>query len=142
MAMDCVIRENQLQAEDFVRLFSTTGWGACPLDMAETSLAHSYATFSVMHDGQVIAMARLLGDGAMAFFLKDLIVAPDYQGHGIGRALLSHVEDYIRRQLKPGWRSYFQLMSAKGKEGFYQKMGYTAHPNEHGGPGMSKWLIG
>ena len=110
--------------------------------MAETSLAHSYATFSVMHDGQVVAMARLLGDGAMAFFLKDLIVAPEYQGHGIGRALLSHVEDYIRRQLKPGWRSYFQLMSARGKEGFYQKMGYTAHPNEHGGPGMSKWLIG
>ena len=27
MAMDCVIQENQLQAEDFVRLFEAAGWG-------------------------------------------------------------------------------------------------------------------
>lgn len=85
-------------------------------------------------------MARLLGDGAMSFFLKDFVVEPEYQGQGIGRVLLTHIEEYIRSQLKPGWEGYLQLVSSKGKENFYSKLGYATHPHEHSGPGMSKWI--
>lgn len=134
------ILDNELQADDFIRLFASAGWGEVPKDMVETSLANSYATFSVKSGDKVIAMARLLGDGAMSFFLKDLVVEPDCQGSGIGRVLLAHVEEYIRAKLKPGWKGYLQLVSAKGKEEFYQRLGYIAHPHEHSGPGMSKWL--
>lgn len=138
--MEYTILDNKLLADDFIRLFASAGWGECPKDIVETSLQNSYATFSITKGDEVIAMARLLGDGAMAFFLKDLIVAPEYQGSGIGSALLAHVEEYIRGQLRPGWKGYLQLMSAKGKEGFYQKQGYIAHPYEHGGAGLSKWI--
>ena len=138
--MEYIILDNELQADDFIRLFASAGWGEVPKDMVETSLANSYATFSVKSGVKVIAMARLLGDGAMSFFLKDLVVDPDCQGCGIGRVLLTHVEEYIRAQLKPGWKGYLQLVSAKGKEEFYQRLGYIAHPHEHSGPGMSKWL--
>lgn len=138
--MEYRIIENQLKAEDFIRLFSGAGWGELSRDMVETALANSYATFSVESENRVIAMGRLLGDGAMSFFLKDLVVEPEYQGHGIGRALLAHIEDYIRRRLKPGWNGYLQLMSAKGKEGFYSALGYAVHPHEHSGAGMSKWI--
>ncbi len=138
--MQYVILDHQLQAEDFIRLFASVGWGELPSDRVETCLANSYATFSVQCEGKTIAMARLLGDGAMSFFLKDFAVDPEYQGHGIGRALLTHVEDYIRAQLKPEWEGYLQLVSAKGKEAFYQKLGYAVHPHEHSGPGMSKWI--
>ena len=138
--MEYIILDNELQADDFIRLFASAGWGEVPKDMVETSLANSYATFSVKSGDKVIAMARLLGDGAMSFFLKDLVVDPDCQGCGIGRVLLTHVEEYIRAKLKPGWKGYLQLVSAKGKEEFYQRLGYIAHPHEHSGPGMSKWL--
>ena len=138
--MQYMILDNQLQVEDFIRLFAGAGWGELPWDMVETSLANSYATFSVKSGDKVIAMARLLGDGAMSFFLKDFVVEPEYQGSGIGRVLLTHVEEYIRAQLKPGWEGYLQLVSSKGKEGFYQKLGYAVHPHEHSGPGMSKWI--
>lgn len=138
--MEYVILDNQLQADDFIRLFESAGWGKVPQDMVETSLANSYATFSVKSGDKVIAMARLLGDGALSFFLKDLVVEPECQGSGIGRVLLTHVEEYIRAQLKPGWQGYLQLMSAKEKEPFYQKLGYVAHSHEHSGAGMSKWI--
>ena len=138
--MEYVILDNQLQADDFIRLFESAGWGKVPQDMVETSLANSYATFSVKSGDKVIAMARLLGDGALSFFLKDLVVEPECQGSGIGRVLLTHVEEYIRAQLKPGWQGYLQLMSAKEKEPFYQKLGYVAHPHEHSGAWMSKWI--
>jgi len=138
--IDYEIYDNRLSTEDFIRLWSGTGWGELSRDMVQTALDGSYASFSVEHDGCVIAMARLLGDGAMAFFLKDLVVAPEYRGHGIGQALLAHVEDYIRAQLQPGWNGYLQLVSSKGKEGFYLQQGYAAHPHEHSGSGMSKWI--
>ena len=68
--MEYVILDNQLQADDFIRLFESAGWGKVPQDMVETSLANSYATFSVKSGDKVIAMARLLGDGALSFFLQ------------------------------------------------------------------------
>ncbi|MBQ9927250.1 MAG: GNAT family N-acetyltransferase [Lachnospiraceae bacterium] len=138
--MEYTILDNKLQADDFIRLFASAGWGELPQDMVEAALTNSYATFSVESEDKVIAMARLLGDGAMSFFLKDLVVEPEYQGSGIGRVLLTHVEEYIRAQLNPGWEGYLQLVSAKGKEEFYQKLGYAVHPHEHSGPGMSKWI--
>ncbi len=136
------IVDHQLNADDFIRLFAAAGWGELPRDMVEVVLRNSWATFSVHMDGETIAMARLLGDGAMSFFLKDFVVDPRYQGKGIGRSLLAHVENYIAAQLKPGWNGYLQLVSAKGKEGFYQHCGYALHPHEHSGAGMSKWING
>lgn len=138
--MQYMIFDNQLKTDDFIRLFASVGWGELSWDMVEKSLANSYATFSVKSGDKVIAMARLLGDGAMSFFLKDMVVEPEYQGSGIGRLLLTHVEEYIRVQLQPGWEGYLQLVSAKEKEKFYEKLGYAIHPHEHSGPGMSKWI--
>lgn len=134
------IINNQLNADEFIRLFASAGWGEPPRDMVETSLVGSWATFSVYREEKVIAMARLLGDGAMSFFLKDLVVEPQYQGQGIGRRLLQHVENYIADQLKPGWNGYLQLVSAKDRDAFYEKCGYASHPNDHSGAGMSKWI--
>lgn len=138
--MDFIILDNQLNADDFIRLFAAVGWGDVPRDMVETALRNSYATFSLVHESHVVGMARLLGDGAMAFFLKDLAVDPAYWGKGAGKLLLTHVEEYIRSQLQPGWAGYLQLVSAKGKEAFYCKAGYALHPHEHSGAGMSKWI--
>jgi GNAT superfamily N-acetyltransferase len=134
------IIDNQLNTDDFIRLFAAAGWGELPRALVEAALQGSWATFSVCMEGKTIAMARLLGDGAMSFFLKDFVVEPAYQGQGIGRQLLSHVENYIADQLKPGWNGYLQLVSAKGKEDFYAKCGYRIHPHDHSGPAMSKWI--
>lgn len=65
--MEYIILDNQLDTDDFIRLFASAGWGELPQDMVETSLANSYATFSVKNEDRVIAMARLLGNG---LFLK------------------------------------------------------------------------
>ncbi len=137
---DFIILENQLEADAFIRLFDSAGWGLLPKDIVEVSLKNSYVTFCVKDGEQVIAMARLLGDGGLAFFLKDLVVDPSYQGQGIGRRMMEHIENYIQSQLHDGWKSYFQLASAKGKEEFYRKLGYREHPNEHSGPAFSKWI--
>lgn len=140
--MDYIINENTLKTDDYIELFDSAGWGRPERGLVETSLKNSYATFEVRDGEKVIAMARIIGDGGMAFFLKDLIVLPEYQGKGVGSGLLKHIEEFIHSQLKDGWWSYFQLMSAKNKEGFYLKCGYKAHPHEHSGHGFTKIING
>ncbi len=136
--MEYRIEKNTLLPEEHMALWESAGWGSLDRDLVENSLRGSYATFAVRDGGRIIAMARLIGDGGMAFFLKDLVVSPYYQGKGIGRELLAHIEDFIRGELKEGWWSYLQLMSAKGKEEFYLKCGYKAHPHERSGAGFTK----
>lgn len=108
--------------------------------MVEISLKNSYAVFSVEIDGKVIGMARLLGDGAMAFYLKDLVILPEYQKQGIGKALMEYIQAYIMDKLEPGWIACLELMSAKGKETFYEKFGFEKRPTEYRGAGMMKML--
>ena len=138
--MEYRIIHDKLSTDDYIKLFSFAGWGEPDRGLVEKSLKNSYVTFSVTDGDKVIAMARLIGDGGMAFFLKDLIVAPEYQGKGVGRELMCHIEDYIRGELEEGWECRFQLISAKDKEEFYRKCGYIAHPHEHSGPGFTKLI--
>lgn len=136
--MEHIIEHNTLTPEEHMALWESAGWGSLDRELVDISLRNSYATFAVRNCGRIIAMARLIGDGGMAFFLKDLVVAPEYRGKGIGRELLVHIEDFIRGELKEGWWSFLQLMSAKGKEEFYLKCGYKAHPHERSGAGFTK----
>lgn len=136
--MNYIIEHNTLTPEEHMALWESAGWGTLDCELVKKSLRNSYATFVVRDGERIAAMARLIGDGGMAFFLKDLIVSPDYQGQGIGRELLAHIEDYIRGELKEGWWSFLQLISAKGKEEFYLKCGYKSHPHEHSGAGFTK----
>lgn len=138
--MSFTIHDGQLRTADFIRLFEDAGWGTLPQDVVAIALENSWATFTVESEGRVIAMARLLGDGVMSFFLKDVVVEQVHRGQGVGRLLMAHIEAYIRQRLHPGCEGYLQLVSAKGREGFYQRLGYALHPHEHSGAGMTKWL--
>ena len=134
------ILENVLTVTDFMKLYESAKWGKCREDIVQVSLKNSYATFAVMDGENVIGMARLLGDGGMAFYLKDFVILPEYQGKGIGRELLEYVQNYIRNELKDGWQTTLELISAKGKEEFYKKSGFEERPGKHMGAGMAKRL--
>lgn len=129
------ILENVLTAEDYVRLFQDAGWGDFEMSRAEILLKKSYVTFAAVENGTVIGMVRLLGDGVWSFFMKDLIVDASYQGQGIGRKLLVHLCDYVRKEAN-GYPVWLELSSVKGKEPFYEKCGFIRRPTEDRGCGM------
>lgn len=83
-----------------------------------------------------VGMARLTGDGAMTFLLKDVAVTPEAQGAGVGRLLVSAAEEFVRSSLKSGWAASLELLGATGKEGFYEKLGFRSDC----GTGMLKMI--
>ncbi len=62
-------------------------------------------------------MARVVGDGVKYFMVQDVVVLPDRQGHGIGRALLTRVLDLIAERARkigqPTVRSLEQMVQLK-----------------------------
>ena len=85
------IKKNVLSPEEYHRLFTSVGWEAPSIEQIKAALEHSLCTFSVCDGERVIGMARLLGDSAMTFYIKDLAVEKGYQGRGAGKLLMESI---------------------------------------------------
>lgn len=64
-----------------------------------------------------------------------MVIAPEYQGRGIGKAVAEKLLAYAQSRLPPGGRTSVQLIAAGGKEGFYEKLGFRKMPG--GGCGFA-----
>lgn len=134
------VQINELSPELYLCLYRSVGWDAPGLDQIEKALEGSLATFCACDGDMPVGMARLMGDGGMSFYIKDFAVLPDYQGQGVGRALMNAMESWIEKQLKPGWAVSLELISSKGRESFYAKFGFEQRPNDWDGAGMMKMV--
>lgn len=121
--------ENALEYEDYCRLRESVGW----LDFSETqtkkALCSSLYTVIATENNQTIGMGRLVGDG-MYDTVVDLVVHPLRQNRGIGSKIMSMIVDYVARETPAGGRSSVQPIAEKGKEAFYEKMGFKTIPHE------------
>lgn len=125
-------------AADFVHLRSKVGWGDLDLVVAKQSLEKSLFHVIIKDNHQVIAMGRVVGDGVMYFYIQDVIVDPEYQQQGLGHKIMLEIEKYLQSTTQQG--STVGLLSAKGKETFYQRFGYICRPNNTLGNGMCKFI--
>lgn len=118
------IVKNRLSTCDFIRLYEDAGWGALNESIVEKAIRNSYATFSLVNNDETIAMARILSDSAMVYYLKDFVVLSKYQRMGYGTTLIKYIIDYIKEDSPEGATSRLEIMSAGGKEPFYKKMNF------------------
>ncbi len=73
---------------------------------------------------RLVATARVLTDGAYYATIWDVIVDPEYQGYGIGRAVTHRaVAPFVGRGF-----SFIALFSAEGKHPFYERLGFVGQP--------------
>ena len=124
--------------EDFLTLRSKVGWGDLDANLAEKSLNNSLFHVIIRHENQLVGMGRVVGDGAMYFYIQDVIVDPSYQKLGIGAALMDKIEGYLSDATNQG--STIGLLAAQDKEAFYSRYGYTQRPNSSLGHGMCKFI--
>lgn len=71
--------DNILQAEDFVRLRIETGFAEIPVEHARKALQNGLINVSALYNGELVGMGRLVGDGAMYWYLQEIIVLPRFQ---------------------------------------------------------------
>ena len=132
---------NLLSAKEYCDLRSAVAWRPIPEDQARSGLDHSDFVVACRDGETIVGCARIFWDKGYIAYLADVMVKPAYQGQGIGKKLVEECISYIDRQLKEGWRIKIVIVSAKGKEPFYERFGFEIRPNENDGAGMQLWRV-
>ncbi len=121
--------DNILQAEDFIRLRIEAGFAEIPVKHARKALQNGLINVSAIYNGELVGMGRLVGDGAMYWYLQEIIILPKFQRKGIGTMIVNHLVDYAKANSVTGKFTTVGGVSAKGKEPFYDKMGFEIISN-------------
>ena len=121
------------EEQQFFALFETTGWNAnyqaTPQELSHM-LANTWYMLAAYDGERLVGFGRVVSDLVLHAMIYDMIVAPDYQGRGIGGEIL---ERLVGKCLQAGIRD-IQLFCARGKRAFYERRGFVARPDES--PGM------
>ena len=88
-----------------------------PADLRVTFKNSMYKCF-VLDAGVLVGAGRALADGVDCSYLCDVAIHPDYQGQGLGKAIIEKLV-----ALSAGHRKII-LYANPGKEGFYEKLGF------------------
>lgn len=132
--MHITIRPDALTAELYQSVRASAGFPRYAIEDVRVALAGGLYSVVAYVDGEAAGIGRLVGDGRIAFFVKDLVVLPRHQGLGVGAAVLEALLAKVRDLCCA--HAYVGLMSTPGKERFYESHGFIRRPAEGFGSGM------
>lgn len=121
------IKHNELTAEEFIFLWETV-WGKSPsLEQTELAMKHTLFRVSVFVNDEIIAMARMIGDLGLDYYIKDVVVRPEYQKKGIGKLLINELLKFIKENGVSGTDIFVELCAMPDKIPFYEKFGFETN---------------
>ncbi len=86
---------DSLDADELVKLYDAVGWTLYTGDPAALRRAIEQSSYVavIRGDGGLVGLVRGMSDDVSILYIQDLLVHPDRQGEGLGRALLDHIVD-------------------------------------------------
>lgn len=106
--------------EELVRLYKSVGWSTYTRDPEQLGIAirRSLRVVCARHEGVLVGLARVVGDGVTIIYVQDILVAPAHQGRGVGRLLMGRVlapYDSVRQKVlitddEPRQRGFYEAM--------------------------------
>ncbi|MDU5214723.1 MAG: GNAT family N-acetyltransferase [Finegoldia magna] len=97
---------------------------------AAIALEKSLFITSIYDGDKLIAMARVVGDGAISLVVTDVMVDSEYQKNGLGRVLMNEVSKYLDENYDED--SYIILLANTPYDKFYEKFNFKQFPNKKG----------
>ncbi|QZP09112.1 GNAT family N-acetyltransferase [Caenibius sp. WL] len=76
---------------------------------------------AVIHEGQQVAMARVITDYASMAYLLDVYVLEAHRGQGLSKAMVAHLQDHPDLRAVRAW-----LLRTADAHGLYRKLGWAA----------------
>ncbi|MGR5996398.1 GNAT family N-acetyltransferase [Bacillus cereus] len=126
------IKNNIPTLEEYKYLCDSVGWtNYMNFEVAEISLQNSIYCITVKDNNQIIGMGRIVGDGAIYFYIQDIVVHPDYQKNGIGKKIMNTLVEYLNGNTPD--KAFIGLFASQGKTSFYEKYDFKDYlPNMTG----------
>jgi GNAT superfamily N-acetyltransferase len=118
------IMKRKPTAMEYSRVQASFGGGTESKEMVENIIAT--ATFAVVAEdtvsGDVIGCGFMMSDGAGFFYVKNVMVKPEWQRKGVGTALMNGLMQWLEQQVTTP--SLVGLFARESLEPFYQQFGF------------------
>jgi GNAT superfamily N-acetyltransferase/uncharacterized glyoxalase superfamily protein PhnB len=112
--------------KEYLNLISAVGWSSSMND-ATVQVFLSAAVFAVVAEdtlnGNVVGCAFLLGDNASFYYVKDVMVHPDWQGKRVGTALMQALTRWLENNATNN--ALVGLYTGENLTPFYQQFGFA-----------------
>lgn len=121
------VKRNELTAEEFITLWETV-WDSAPTyEHTKLALEHTLFRLSVFDNDKIVAMARVIGDMGLNYYIKDVVVRPEYQKKGIGRTLINEILSFVAENGVSGTDIFVELCAVPDKIPFYEKLRFKSN---------------
>jgi ribosomal protein S18 acetylase RimI-like enzyme len=109
--------------EEIVELYKAGGWWhESPLARSriEPMMRGSFCFMVARAGGKIVAMGRVISDGASDAYIQDIVVLPAFRRQGIGAELIRRLTRYcVEHRIE-----WIGLIAEPGTLAFYEKLGY------------------
>ena len=116
--MQWIFDDARVDWNELAELYRIAPLGNKNADHLKRVFANSMFKCFVYDGGRLVGVGRAVADGGDTSYLCDIAVHPDFQGKGLGVALVEKL-----KEMSAGHRKII-LYANHGKEGFYQKLGF------------------
>lgn len=133
-----MILKDNISVKDFQRLHFAMGWKYLDSRAVKKALKNSMFVIGAVENNEVIGMARLVGDFATHGLIADVIVLPEYQKRGIGKAMVLRLIEKSQELANKYDEFLIELLPTSGNDAFYAKCGFKINPEVMAGAYL--WL--
>ncbi|MFD0740448.1 GNAT family N-acetyltransferase [Lysobacter koreensis] len=109
--------------DDYCRLRVAAGMTPKTREAATRGLPNTLYGVSLVRDGQVVGMGRIIGDNGTVFTVADIAVVPALQGRGLGRRILVALDAWLRANVPES--AYVTLIADGDAKFLYAKFGFV-----------------
>ena len=111
---------SQINMDDVVRLLKTTYWAnKRSKEQIRVSMDNSSCYGICLNNEQkLIGFARVITDHATTWYLCDVVIDPEYQHQGLGKALVSYIASL------PEYKGLRGFLFTRDAHGLYEKYGF------------------
>ncbi|MDE5853550.1 MAG: GNAT family N-acetyltransferase, partial [Ruminococcus sp.] len=121
------VKYNELSAEEFIYLWESVWDNAPSLEQTELAMRNTLFRVSVFDRQKIIAMARMIGDMGLNYYIKDVVVKPEYQHKGIGKMLINELMKFVKDNGIKETGVFVELCAMPDKIPFYEKQGFSSN---------------
>ena len=124
-----VIKNAAVSPDDYNELREKSGIGnKKSKENVKVAIENSLFITSIYDGDKLIAMARVVGDGAISLVVT--MVDVDYQSNGLGKILMNEINKYLDENYDED--SYIILLANTPYDKFYEKFNFKEFPNKKG----------
>ncbi len=120
--------DRDIDLYELEELCDAVGWSRRPLRKVKKAIQHSFLVISMWEQRgnyrKLIGFSRATSDHAFNATIWDVVVHPDFQGKGLGKALMKQ----IVKELRSEDISNITLFADPHVVDFYRSLGFRADP--------------